>query len=159
MSRSKKLYNSDLAPTPSKKKNWGWFEIFNVWANDVQSLFGYTLAASLFLASGLNGWAVFLALILAGFFIIKSPTLAWQLNITFFLILPFFFASIIKSHKSIMCLKPCVDPSQNASSLNKKTLGSYLSQCIWIKSKICFVQWTLDAKNHQWIERLSNQDC
>ena len=69
MGRSSKLYNSDLAPTPSNKKNWGWFEIFNVWANDVQSLFGYTLAASLFLASGLNGWAVFAALILAGFFI------------------------------------------------------------------------------------------
>ena len=69
MSRSSKLYNKDLAPTPSSDKNWGWFEIFNVWANDVQSLFGYTLAASLFLASGLNGWAVFLALILAGFFI------------------------------------------------------------------------------------------
>ena len=49
---SKKLYNKDLAPTPSNKKNWGWFEIFNVWANDVQSLFGYTLAASLFIASG-----------------------------------------------------------------------------------------------------------
>ena len=65
---SKKLYNKDLAPTPSNKKNWGWFEIFNVWANDVQSLFGYTLAASLFIASGLNGWAVFLALILAGVF-------------------------------------------------------------------------------------------
>ena len=47
MSRSKSLYNADLAPTPSNKKNWGWFEIFNVWANDVQSLFGYTLAASL----------------------------------------------------------------------------------------------------------------
>ena len=69
MSRSRKLYNSDLAPTPKGKKNWGWFEIFNVWANDVQSLFGYTLATSLFLASGLNGWAVFLALVLAGFFI------------------------------------------------------------------------------------------
>ena len=52
---SKKLYNKDLAPTPSNKKNWGWFEIFNVWANDVQSLFGYTLAASLFITSGLNG--------------------------------------------------------------------------------------------------------
>ena len=76
MSKSKKLYNADLAPTPSKKKNWGWFEIFNVWANDVQSLFGYTLAASLFLASGLNGWAVFLALILAGFFIM------WLVNLS-----------------------------------------------------------------------------
>ena len=76
MSRSKKLYNADLAPTPSNKKNWGWFEIFNVWANDVQSLFGYTLAASLFIASGLNGWAVFLALILAGFFIM------WLVNLS-----------------------------------------------------------------------------
>ena len=73
---SKRLYNKDLAPTPSKKKNWGWFEIFNVWANDVQSLFGYTLAASLFIASGLNGWAVFLALILAGFFIM------WLVNLS-----------------------------------------------------------------------------
>jgi NCS1 family nucleobase:cation symporter-1 len=76
MSRSKSLYNADLAPTPANKKNWGWFEIFNVWANDVQSLFGYTLAASLFLASGLNGWAVFLALILAGFFIM------WLVNLS-----------------------------------------------------------------------------
>ncbi len=76
MGKSKKLYNADLAPTPSGKKNWGWFEIFNVWANDVQSLFGYTLAASLFLASGLNGWAVFLALILAGFFIM------WLVNLS-----------------------------------------------------------------------------
>jgi NCS1 family nucleobase:cation symporter-1 len=76
MSRSSKLYNSDLAPTPKGKKNWGWFEIFNVWANDVQSLFGYTLAASLFLASGLNGWAVFAALILAGFFIM------WLVNLS-----------------------------------------------------------------------------
>ncbi len=76
MGSSNKLYNSDLAPTPSGKKNWGWFEIFNVWANDVQSLFGYTLAASLFLASGLNGWAVFLALILAGFFIM------WLVNLS-----------------------------------------------------------------------------
>ena len=42
----------------------------------MQSLFGYTLAASLFLASGLNGWAVFLALILAGFFIM------WLVNLS-----------------------------------------------------------------------------
>ena len=76
MGRSSKLYNKDLAPTPSSEKKWGWFEIFNVWANDVQSLFGYTLAASLFLASGLNGWAVFLALILAGFFIM------WLVNLS-----------------------------------------------------------------------------
>tara|TARA_Y100000590_G_scaffold469290_1_gene655984 strand:+ start:1508 stop:2929 length:1422 start_codon:yes stop_codon:yes gene_type:complete len=70
------LYNSDLAPTSPDKKNWGWFEIFNVWANDVQSLFGYTLAASLFLTYGLNGWAVFAALILAGFFVM------WLVNLS-----------------------------------------------------------------------------
>ena len=35
-SRDRRLYNKDLAPTDKKKKNWGWFEIFNVWANDVQ---------------------------------------------------------------------------------------------------------------------------
>ncbi len=76
MSKSDRLYNEDLAPTSEEKKNWGWFEIFNVWANDVQSLFGYTLAASLFLYSGLNGWAVFAALILAGFFI------SWLVNLS-----------------------------------------------------------------------------
>ena len=75
-SRDKRLYNKDLAPTDKKKKNWGWFEIFNVWANDVQSLFGYTLAASLFLTYGLNGWAVFLAILLAGFFIM------WLVNLS-----------------------------------------------------------------------------
>ncbi len=71
-----RLYNSDLAPTTSDKKNWGSFEIFNVWANDVQSLFGYTLAASLFLSYSLNGWAVFAALILAGFFVM------WLVNLS-----------------------------------------------------------------------------
>ena len=75
-SRDKRLYNKDLAPTDKKDKTWGWFEIFNVWANDVQSLFGYTLAASLFLTYGLNGWAVFLAILLAGFFIM------WLVNLS-----------------------------------------------------------------------------
>ncbi|PXY00550.1 cytosine permease, partial [Halomonas sp. LBP4] len=60
------LYNADLAPIPHSKRTWGWFEIFNVWSNDIQSLFGYTLAASLFLSYGLNGWAVMAAIILAG---------------------------------------------------------------------------------------------
>ncbi|TFH86046.1 NCS1 family nucleobase:cation symporter-1 [Billgrantia azerbaijanica] len=60
------LYNEDLAPLPHDKRSWGAFEIFNVWSNDIQSLFGYTLAASLFLTYGLNGWAVMAAIILAG---------------------------------------------------------------------------------------------
>jgi NCS1 family nucleobase:cation symporter-1 len=65
--RDPTLYNEDLAPTPSDERDWGWFELFNVWANDVQSLFGYTLAASLFVTYGLNGWAVFAGIVLAGF--------------------------------------------------------------------------------------------
>ena len=63
------LYNADLAPLPPSKRTWGWFEIFNVWANDIQSLFGYTLAASLFITAGINGWFVFAAILLAGFII------------------------------------------------------------------------------------------
>ena len=63
------LYNHDLAPVKHKDRTWGWFEIFNVWSNDIQSLFGYTLAASLFISYGLNGWAVMAAIILAGFIV------------------------------------------------------------------------------------------
>ena len=65
-SREPSLYNKDLAPIPRSQRSWGWFEIFNVWSNDIQSLFGYTLAASLFLSYGLNGWAVMAAIVLAG---------------------------------------------------------------------------------------------
>ncbi|MDY6998073.1 MAG: NCS1 family nucleobase:cation symporter-1 [Actinomycetota bacterium] len=60
------LHNDELAPTPPSQRKWGWFEIFNVWTNDVQSLAGYTLAASLFITAGINGWFVIAAIILAG---------------------------------------------------------------------------------------------
>ncbi|GGE59481.1 NCS1 family nucleobase:cation symporter-1 [Nesterenkonia cremea] len=63
------LHNEDLAPVPQEKRKWGAFEVFNVWTNDVQSLAGYTLAASLFVSAGLNGWYVFAAIILAGVFV------------------------------------------------------------------------------------------
>ncbi|HBM07245.1 allantoin permease [Pseudomonas sp. Choline-3u-10] len=63
------LYNEDLAPLAPAKRKWGWFEIFNVWSNDIQSLFGYTLAATLFISYGLNGWAVLAGIVLAGFIV------------------------------------------------------------------------------------------
>ena len=47
---SPRLYNEDLAP--AKERNWGAFSIFNVWTSDVHSLWGYYLAASLFLLCG-----------------------------------------------------------------------------------------------------------
>jgi len=63
------LYNADLAPLAPAERKWGWFEIFNVWSNDIQSLFGYTLAATLFISYGLNGWAVLAGIVLAGFIV------------------------------------------------------------------------------------------
>lgn len=47
---SPSLYNEDLAPAEDRK--WGAFSIFNVWTSDVHSLWGYYLAASLFLLCG-----------------------------------------------------------------------------------------------------------
>jgi NCS1 family nucleobase:cation symporter-1 len=47
---SPSLYNEDLAP--AEVRNWGAFSIFNVWTSDVHSLWGYYLAASLFLLCG-----------------------------------------------------------------------------------------------------------
>ncbi|MDD2887348.1 MAG: NCS1 family nucleobase:cation symporter-1 [Aliarcobacter sp.] len=59
--------NSDsLSPTTKSEKSWKWFEISNIWANDIQSLFGYTLVASLFISYGVTGWTAFSALIVAG---------------------------------------------------------------------------------------------
>lgn len=49
------LHNDSLAPVPPDKRTWGWFEVFNVWANDIQSLFGYSLVASLFIVYGVTG--------------------------------------------------------------------------------------------------------
>jgi len=49
-SASPRLYNEDLAP--AKNRRWGAFSIFNVWTSDVHSLWGYFLAASLFLLCG-----------------------------------------------------------------------------------------------------------
>jgi nucleobase:cation symporter-1, NCS1 family len=47
---SPSLHNEDLAPAANR--NWGAFSIFNVWTSDVHSLWGYFLAASLFLYCG-----------------------------------------------------------------------------------------------------------
>ncbi|MBO9195655.1 NCS1 family nucleobase:cation symporter-1 [Rhizobium sp. 16-449-1b] len=47
---SPSLCNEDLAP--ARERKWGAFSIFNVWTSDVHSLWGYYLAASLFLLCG-----------------------------------------------------------------------------------------------------------
>ena len=50
-----------LRPVTPAEKSWGWFAVFNIWANDIQSLFGYSLVASLFISYGVSGWTAFSA--------------------------------------------------------------------------------------------------
>src|SRR5438552_730433 len=74
------LYNEDLAP--AKDRHWGTFSIFNVWTSDVHSLWGYYLAASLFLlcgsfinfvlAIGLGSLLIFFLMNLVGFAGVKT---------------------------------------------------------------------------------------
>ena len=74
---SPQLYNEDLAPTTAKERTWGAFSIFNVWTSDVHSLWGYYLAASLFLlcgsftnfllAIGLSSMVIFVLMNLIGY--------------------------------------------------------------------------------------------
>lgn len=65
-----------LNPVEPQEKTWGWFAIFNIWANDVQSLFGYSLVASLFISYGVGGWTAFAALICSGLFVM------WMVNLS-----------------------------------------------------------------------------
>jgi len=74
------LYNADLAPATERK--WGAFSIFNVWTSDVHSLWGYYLAASLFLlcgsfvnfliAIGLGSLVIFFLMNLVGYAGVKT---------------------------------------------------------------------------------------
>ncbi|MBC9726822.1 NCS1 family nucleobase:cation symporter-1 [Streptomyces sp. TRM68367] len=77
------LYNDDLAPLPHGKRKWGAFAIFNVWSNDIQSLVGYTLAATLFTTSGLNGWWVFAGIVLAGFIVMLLVNLTGKPSVKY----------------------------------------------------------------------------
>lgn len=81
--KNSRLYNEDLAPLQPEQRNWGWFSIFNVWSNDIQSLFGYTLAASLFLSYGLSGWWVMAAIICAGFIVMFMVNLTGKPSVKY----------------------------------------------------------------------------
>lgn len=59
VSRSSRLHNEDLAPVT--KPNWGVYNFFAMWMQDIHSITVYTFAASLFFM-GLNGGQVFIAL-------------------------------------------------------------------------------------------------
>jgi NCS1 family nucleobase:cation symporter-1 len=77
---SPRLYNEDLAP--ARERKWGVFSLFNVWTSDVHSLWGYYLAASLFLlcgsfvnflvAIGIGSLVIFFLMNLVGFAGVKT---------------------------------------------------------------------------------------
>ena len=81
--KDSRLYNEDLAPIQQSERTWGWFAIFNVWSNDIQSLFGYTLAASLFLSYGLSGWWVMAAIICSGFVVMFMVNLTGKPSVKY----------------------------------------------------------------------------
>ncbi len=55
------LYNADLAPTKKEGRTWSAYNIFALWANDVNSLGNYSFAIGLF-ALGLGTWQILTAL-------------------------------------------------------------------------------------------------
>lgn len=71
-SYSPRLYNEDLAP--SKERTWKFWELFCLWMSATHSLGGFATAASLFVL-GLNGWQVFLALMLGNMVVYAGFTL------------------------------------------------------------------------------------
>ncbi len=80
-SHSSSLSNDSLAPIPGEGQTWGWFEIFNIWSNDIQSLFGYSLVASLFISYGVSGWTAFSALIVAGLLVMFLVNLSGRAGV------------------------------------------------------------------------------
>ena len=70
------LTNWELVSVNPKDKNWTWMTVFNIWANSIQSLIGFSLIATLFLVYGLNGWVIFLGTILGGIFTIFIANLS-----------------------------------------------------------------------------------
>ena len=69
------LTNWELVSINPNQKNWSWKTLFNLWANNIQSLMGFSLIASLFLVYNLNAWVVFLGTILGGLFTVFMANL------------------------------------------------------------------------------------
>lgn len=79
-----------LNPVTREEKSWGWFAIFNVWANDIQSLFGYSLVASLFISYGVSGWTAFAALIVAALMVMFLVNLSGAAGVRYGIPYPVF---------------------------------------------------------------------
>ncbi len=74
-SNDESLTNWELVSVHPKEKNWSWFTIFNLWANNLQTVIGFSLIASLYLVYGLDASIVFFGIILAGLFVVLMANL------------------------------------------------------------------------------------
>ena len=60
------LTNWDIVGVNPNDKNWSSSDIFCFWANNIQSLIGFSLIASLYLVYDLNIFIVFTSCLIAG---------------------------------------------------------------------------------------------
>lgn len=74
------LYNRDLAPTKKEGRTWSAYNIFALWANDVNSLGNYSFAIGLF-ALGLGTWQILAALGFGAAFLFVLLTLSGYMGI------------------------------------------------------------------------------
>jgi NCS1 family nucleobase:cation symporter-1 len=74
------LYNRDLAPTEREGRTWSAYNIFALWANDVNSLGNYSFAIGLF-ALGLGTWQILAALGVGAAFLFVLLTLSGYMGI------------------------------------------------------------------------------
>ncbi|MGB3597336.1 NCS1 family nucleobase:cation symporter-1 [Pseudomonas neustonica] len=171
------LHNEDLAPLPPSKRNWGWFEIFNVWSNDIQSLFGYTLAATLFISYGLSGWAVLGGIVLAGFIVMGLVQLTGKPSVKYGIPFPVMarssmgvrganFPAVVRGIVAIfwygvqtyfastavaLLLNAVLEsPADAATFLGMTTVG-WVSYCL-----VCAFQVMLFVRGMAWITRFLN---
>ena len=70
------LTNWELVSTNPNQKNWTWKTLFNVWANLIQTVIGFSLITSLYLVYDLNGLTIFVGTLLAGLIAI------WMTNLS-----------------------------------------------------------------------------
>ena len=55
----KTLINWNLVSVNPNDKNWNWIDLFCYWGTNIQSIFGFSLIASLYLIYDLNSFVVF----------------------------------------------------------------------------------------------------
>ena len=63
------LINWDLVSVNPNNKNWNWKDLFCFWGNNVQSVIGFSLIASLYLVYNLNFLTVFIGCLIASFLV------------------------------------------------------------------------------------------